>query len=113
MKKTYAVTLKAFGLIMGLGVLSLFCVGCASDNTTQTMGERLDDQVLSSQVRQSLQSDPQYKYDGVIIDTFNKVVQLSGFVDSQPQLEQASILAKKVPGVKEVKNNITIKAGKE
>ena len=41
--------------------------------------------------------------------TFKGVVQLSGFVDTDAQKHRAAELAKKVDGVKDLEDNITIK----
>lgn len=41
--------------------------------------------------------------------TFKGVVQLSGFVDTDTQKHRAAELAKKVEGVKDLENNITVK----
>ena len=43
------------------------------------------------------------------MQTFKSVVQLSGFVNSRDQKNRAGDLAKKVEGIKEVHNNITVK----
>lgn len=104
-------TLKAVGLIIGIGVLLLLVglTGCNSHHTRQSRGEQIDDQGLSSQVRNALQSDTQYKFGDVNVVTYNDVVQLSGFVNSADQKNRAGDLAGKVKGVKEVKNNISIK----
>jgi hyperosmotically inducible protein len=45
----------------------------------------------------------------VKVQTFKGVVQLSGFVNSRDQKNRAGDLARKVEGVKEVENNITVK----
>src|ERR1035441_1835924 len=57
----------------------------------------------------ALAEDTQYKYDGVSVETFKGTVQLSGFVKSRDQKNRAGDLAKKVPGVKQIVNNITVK----
>jgi hyperosmotically inducible periplasmic protein len=83
--------------------------GCAGDRYTQSTGERIDDKGDSTRVRAALSEDTQYKYDDVKVQTFKGVVQLSGFVNSRDQKNRAGDLAKKVHGVKEVENNITVK----
>jgi hyperosmotically inducible protein len=47
----------------------------------------------------------------VRVETFKGTVQLAGFVDTAEQKERAETLARKVPGVIAVKNQITLKAG--
>ncbi len=104
-------TLKAFGLILALGALPLAggLTGCAGNRYTQSTGEHIDDRADSSRVRKALDADTQYKYGDVKVQTFKGVVQLSGFVNSRDQKNRASDLAKKVEGIKEVQNNISVK----
>jgi len=104
-------TLEGFGLILSLGSLPLVggLAGCAGDRSTQSTGERFDDKADSSRVRKALAADTQYKYGDVNVQTFKGVVQLSGFVNSRDQKNRAGDLAKKVEGVKELENNLTVK----
>ena len=83
--------------------------GCAGDRYTQSTGERIDDKADSSRVRDRLSEDTQYKYQDVKVQTFKGVVQLSGFVNSRDQKNRAGDLARKVEGIKEVQNSITVK----
>ena len=115
MKKTsvnMGKTLKVLGLVIGLGALPLLLgvTGCTTGSRyEQSTGERIDDHGTSSRVRAALADDLQYKYDGVNVETFKGVVQLSGFVDTKDQKNRAGDLARKVKGVTDVENNITVK----
>ncbi|MGA2180668.1 MAG: BON domain-containing protein [Verrucomicrobiota bacterium] len=105
-------TLKVLGLVIGLGALPLLLgvTGCTTGSRyEQSTGERIDDHGTSSRVRAALADDSQYKYDGVNVETFKGVVQLSGFVDTRDQKNRAGDLARKVKGVTDVENNITVK----
>lgn len=104
-------TAQVLALTLGLSSLALFCgvTGCAGDRYTQSTGEHIDDRATSSRVRKALSEDTQYKYDGVNVETFKGTVQLSGFVNSRDQKNRAADYARKVGGVREVKNNITVK----
>jgi hyperosmotically inducible protein len=103
--------LRALALITCLGALPLVAglTGCAGNRYTQSTGEHIDDRATSSRVRSCLSSDTQYKYDGVNIETFRGVVQLSGFVNSRDQKTRAAELAKRAEGIREIVNNITVK----
>jgi osmotically-inducible protein OsmY len=101
--------LPAFSLALGVLVATVGLTGCAGNRYTQSTGERIDDKADSSRVRSALNADTQYKYSDVNVQTFKGVVQLSGFVNSRDQKNRAGDLAKKVEGVKEVENNITVK----
>jgi osmotically-inducible protein OsmY len=103
---------KVFSLILSLGATSLLLggTGCTTGSRyEQSTGEQVDDHSTSSRVRSALAQDTQFKYDGVSVETFKGTVQLSGFVTSKDQRNQAGDIAKKVSGVKEVINNITVK----
>ncbi len=105
---------RTFALITALTVLPLIATfsGCAvGSRTEQSTGERMDDRNTSSRVKEALSADTQFKFDGVNVETFKGSVQLSGFVTSREQKDQAGEIAKKVPAVKEVINNITVKTG--
>ena len=105
-------TLKVLGLVIGLGALPLLLgvTGCTTGSRyEQSTGERIDDHGTSSRIRAALADDSQYKYDGVNVETFKGVVQLSGFVNTRDQKNRAGDLARKVKGVTDVENNITVK----
>ncbi|MGA3142234.1 MAG: BON domain-containing protein [Verrucomicrobiota bacterium] len=105
-------TLKVLGLVIGLGALPLLLgvTGCTTGSRyEQSTGERIDDHGTSSRVKAALADDSQYKYDGVNVETFKGVVQLSGFVNTRDQKNRAGDLARKVKGVTDVENNITVK----
>ncbi len=100
------------GLAIGLGALPLLLgvTGCTTGSRyEQSSGERIDDQGTSSRVRGALAEDTQYKYGGVNVATYKGTVQLSGFVNSRDQKNRAADLARKVDGVREVANNITVR----
>jgi osmotically-inducible protein OsmY len=105
-------TLKVLSLIVGLGAMPLLLgvTGCTTGSRyEQSTGERIDDHGTSSRVRAALADDTQYKYDGVNVETFKGVVQLSGFVNTRDQKNRAGDLARKVKGATDVENNITVK----
>jgi hyperosmotically inducible protein len=110
MKNTTQTT-KTLGLILCLAALPVVTImtGCAGDRYHQSTGENIDDHSTSMRVRDALSNDAQYKYDGVHVETFKGVVQLSGFVDTSAQKSRAAELAKGVENVKDVENNITVK----
>jgi len=43
------------------------------------------------------------------VETFNGVVQLSGFVNSRADIDKAVEIAREVPGVKSVRNDMHVK----
>ena len=106
-------TLKAMGLILCLGALPFLSgvIGCAGNRYTQSTGEHVDDHATSSRVSCALRDDSQHKYfEGVNVETFKGVVQLSGFVNTQDEKNKAEDIARGVRGVKSVKNNLIVKS---
>jgi osmotically-inducible protein OsmY len=67
----------------------------------------MDAVATSARVKKVLETNPQYK--GVTVVMSNGVARLSGLVKTADEKKQAGDLAKKVQGVREVLNNITIK----
>ena len=105
-------TLKVLSLVIGLGAMPLLLgvTGCTTGSRyEQSTGERIDDHGTSSRVRAALADDTQYKYDGVNVETFKGVGQLSGGVNTRDQKSRAGDIARKVKGATDVENNITVK----
>jgi hyperosmotically inducible periplasmic protein len=103
---------KVLALVLCVSALPLACgvTGCSTGSRyKQSTGEYIDDHTLSSHVKKSLGEDHQYKYNDVNVVTFKGVVQLSGFTNTKDEKNRAGDLARKVQGVKEVENNITVK----
>jgi osmotically-inducible protein OsmY len=88
---------------------ALYGVGCAGDRYRESTGEYIDDSTITTKVKAKLAKDPVVSAMQVKVETFKGVVQLSGFVDSQEQVDRAVQLARDVKGVQEVKNNISVK----
>jgi hyperosmotically inducible periplasmic protein len=89
-------------------VLLFVLVGCASSRYERSTGEYFDDKMLGNRVKHALNAQPVYKYPDVKVNTFRGVVQLSGFVASEPQREAATEIAQRVRGVGEVENDIVV-----
>lgn len=107
--------LKVLGLIVSFAALPLLlgASGCATASRhEQNTGERIDDRGTSSRVKAALDADPQYKFGGVNVETFKKTVQLNGFVATADQKARAGDITRRVEGVNEVANNITVTESK-
>ena len=71
--------------------------------------EPVNDDSIYNNVRIHLASDQVVKGGGINVDVKQGVVTLSGSVEEQKQKDRAAKLAKKVKGVKQVVNNLTIR----
>jgi hyperosmotically inducible protein len=80
--------------------------GCAGEGTKQSTGEYLDDSVITTRVKAAFVADSAVSALDIKVTTLNGVVQLSGFANSDLEIDRAVELAKGVPGVKSVKNDI-------
>jgi hypothetical protein len=94
-------------LCTGTVITGLFLTACTSDHD-RTAGRVLDDHRISSRVQSELNHSPVYKFPHVKVSAYNGAVQLNGFVNREEQKTEATELAKRVPGVTEVINNISM-----
>jgi hyperosmotically inducible protein len=78
-------------------------------NTDTTAGTMIDDSLLTTKVKAALIDNPKTKARQINVETLRGVVQLSGFVDSSAEKEEAAAVAGSVSGVKEVHNELAIK----
>ena len=76
---------------------------------TATVGNKVDDGIITAKVKSALLSDPNVKSLDINVTTRKGEVQLSGFVDSQTQIDQAMALVKDVEGVARIDNELSIK----
>lgn len=74
-----------------------------------SVGTDIDDTVVTASVKSALLSDADIKSFDFRVETRKGEVMLSGFVDSQSQLDRANSLTKAVAGVKSIQNNVALK----
>jgi len=96
---------SAFLTILAL----LFFTGCAATSTQESTGEYIDDSVITTKVKAAIFNDPSLKSAEINVETFRGVVQLSGFVSSQTDINKAVVVARSVEGVQSVRDDMRIK----
>ena len=74
-----------------------------------TVGNKVDDSIVTTRVKSALLSDPGVKSADIAVVTSKGEVQLSGFVDSQTQIDRALLVARGVEGAQGVVNKMSIK----
>ena len=84
-------------------------LGCASTAKTEGTGEYIDDTVVTAKVKAAIFNEPTLKSAEINVETFKGVVQLSGFVNSREDVNKAVTVARQVPGVTSVKNDMRLK----
>jgi osmotically-inducible protein OsmY len=92
-----------------LSIALVSVVGCASTAKQEGTGEYVDDTVLTTKVKTAIFNEPTLKSGEINVETFKGVVQLSGFVNSQGDVNKAVSVARGVAGVKSVKNDMRVK----
>lgn len=96
-------------LSAALGVTFL-TTACSSTPTQKSTGEVIDDSWITTKVKAAFVEDKTVSALGIQVETFKGTVQLSGFANSLDERSRAAELARSVKGVKEVKNDIRLKA---
>jgi hyperosmotically inducible protein len=81
----------------------------AAPEAKTTVGTTIDDSTITTKVKSALLADPDVKGLDIKVETNKGEVQLSGFVDSQVQIDRAISIARGVEGVKNVQNKMTLK----
>ena len=84
-------------------------IGCASTSKSEGTGEYVDDTVITAKVKTAIFEQPTLKSAEINVETFKGVVQLSGFVSSQANVNTAIVTAQNVKGVTSVKNDMRLK----
>ena len=93
----------AFGIaaaLLGLG-------GCAS-NEKQSGGSYFEDAGITARVKRAIFNEPGLKVMNVSVETSDRVVELSGSVKSRGEKLKVGDVARRVDGVKRVKNDLTV-----
>ncbi len=101
-------TINTFTALVATTML-LTTLGCASTRTHEGTGQYVDDTVITTKVKSAILGEPGLKVSEINVETFKGVVQLSGFVSTRHDIDSAIRLARKVDGVKSVKNDMQLK----
>jgi osmotically-inducible protein OsmY len=106
---------KQIGCVLVATVLAVLplglTTGCAM-HKEETARSSVNDQQLSTRIRQDLDQDPSVNATELKVTALNGEVQLSGFVDSQASKERAGQIAASTPGVVKVDNNLILPTGR-
>jgi osmotically-inducible protein OsmY len=94
--------------LLALVLIAVFSA-CASTRTHESTGAYVDDSVITTKIKAQLAADDFLKSFQISVTTYQGVVQLSGFVNSQQAVNKADEIAKGIKGVKSVKNDLIVK----
>ena len=74
-----------------------------------TVGTTIDDSIVTTKVKTALLADKSVKGSDISVITSRGLVQLSGYVDNQSQMDRAVEVARTVEGVQSVDNKMSVK----
>lgn len=100
-RHTLAATLAAAAL--------LTAAGCAVTRGQETVGAYVDDATITTQLKGRFVENKEVDAASIHIETLNGTVLLSGFAKSAAEKVTAEQIARKVNGVKSVRNEIAIR----
>jgi hyperosmotically inducible periplasmic protein len=99
--------MKTLKPILIAAALALSLAGCTS-MTGETAGQYVDDSTITASVKAKLVGDKTANLTRIDVDTTNRVVALTGIVESPEQKTRAEQLAMQVRGVQKIQNNLQI-----
>jgi osmotically-inducible protein OsmY len=99
---------KLFSAIIP-AILLATTLGCASTSNREGTGEYIDDTVITTKVKAAVLEEASLKSAEINVETYKGIVQLSGFVRSRTDINKAVEVARKIGGVKSVKNDMIVK----
>jgi osmotically-inducible protein OsmY len=100
------------GAALALGALVAGgCAGPGEPATQRSAGQFTDDAAITAKVKSAIATDVGARTAAAVnVDTYRGTVELSGFVDDKATAQRAEAAAKKVSGVREVKNALRLKS---
>jgi len=99
---------RAFKILTVTLALLFFMTGCQA-LTGATLGENIDDGSITTSVKAKLASDRLVTLARVGVETNNRIVYLTGEVETAEQKSRIGSLASEAKGVKQVVNNLQVR----
>ena len=90
-------------------IVLLTTSGCAVHRGQETVGAYIDDTTITTQIKARFAEDKQVDATSIRVETLNGTVMLSGFAKSATERNTAEAIARRVNGVKLIKNEIAIR----
>ncbi len=97
-------------VIRGLAAALLIAAltSCTSTPKQESTGGYIDDSTITAKIRTELLADDILEGVEVSVETFKGIVLLSGSVDTEATKQRAGLIAAKIAGVKDVRNNVVV-----
>lgn len=109
MRRALVVAAALAGAGAALGTAG--CAGTRPAHAERSVGQFTDDAAITAKVKSAIATDVGARTAAAVnVDTYRGTVELSGFVDDRRMAERAEAAAKKVAGVRAVKNSLRVKS---
>ena len=89
-------------------VALLTASGCAVNRGQESVGAYIDDTTITTQIKSQFLDNKDVAGTSISVETLNGVVLLSGFAKSATEKSTSESIARKVNGVKSVRNEIIV-----
>jgi hyperosmotically inducible periplasmic protein len=96
----------AFALLAGATIVT---TGCSVIRGQETVGAFVDDTAITTAVKAKFVEDKTVDAGAIKVETLNGTVALSGFAKSNAEKAQAEFIARNTKGVRDVRNNLTVR----
>ena len=93
--------------LLALAVLAQ--AGCAVTSGQSSTGQYVDDTAITARVKSRFAEDPQVAATRISVETFKGTVQLSGYAISDAERARAVQIARSVPDVRDVRNDVLVR----
>ena len=90
-------------------VALLTATGCAVTRGQETVGAYVDDAAITTAIKARFIENKEVDAASISVETMKGTVLLSGFAKNMTEKSTAEVLARKISGVKMVKNEITVR----
>jgi osmotically-inducible protein OsmY len=80
-----------------------------STSKKESAGEYVEDAVITTKVKAAVLEEPSLKSVEINVETHRGIVQLSGFVTSQADIDKAVAISRNIKGATSVKNDMIVK----
>ena len=104
MKLTIRTTLAA-----SIAAIVLLTAGCAVTRGQESVGAYVDDSAVTTSVKARFVENKEVDASAISVETLNGTVMLSGFAKNGLERSTAESIARKVNGVKSVRNEIVVR----
>ena len=90
-------------------VALLTITGCAVTRGQETVGAYVDDAAITTSIKARFVDNKDVDASSIKVETLNGTVMLSGFAKNMTEKNTAESIARRVNGVKSVKNEIAVR----